>query len=141
MRKAIPRSPEFERPRSGTPGAGSAAVGPVSAEPVGTVCAAAQPVAVDLPITLGQFVKLAGFAATGGEAKCMVIEELVRVNGRIETRRGHKLALGDVVEVGGAAAEVIARLPSLAKTCVPAGEPGARARMATAGAATDQQPS
>jgi ribosome-associated protein len=103
------------------------------------VCAAAQPIAVDLPITLGQFVKLAGFAATGGEAKRIVIEELVRVNGRIETRRGHKLAPGDVVEARGAAAEVIARTTSLAKTGVPAGEPGARARAAVPEAAADQQ--
>jgi ribosome-associated protein len=66
-------------------------------------------VAVDLPITLGKFVKLAGLASTGGDAKRLVTEGLVQVNSTVETRRGHKLALGDVVEVQGAAAEAVAR--------------------------------
>lgn len=65
------------------------------------------PVAVELPITLGQFVKLAGLAATGGAAKQLVSSGLVLVNGQIEERRGHKLGQGDVVESGGAAARVI----------------------------------
>lgn len=66
-------------------------------------------VAVDLPITLGQFVKHAGLASTGGEAKRLVVDGMVRVNAAIETRRGHKLAIGDVVEAHGVAAEVAAR--------------------------------
>ena len=70
--------------------------------------AAPAPVAVRLPITLGQFVKLAGLAATGGEAKQLVGAGLVRVNAGIETRRGRKLAPGDTVEVQGAAARVVA---------------------------------
>jgi ribosome-associated protein len=61
-----------------------------------------------LPITLGQFVKLAGLASTGGDAKRLVTAGLVRVNDEIETRRGRKLASGDIVEAGGAAAEVVA---------------------------------
>ncbi|OFW65713.1 MAG: hypothetical protein A2Y74_09700 [Actinobacteria bacterium RBG_13_63_9] len=65
------------------------------------------PVAVELPITLGQFVKLAGLAATGGEAKQLVTTGLVLVNGRIEARRGHKLGQSDVVESRGAAAQVV----------------------------------
>jgi len=64
------------------------------------------PIAVELPITLGQFVKLAGLAATGGEAKNLVSSGVVLVNGRIETRRGHKLAAADIVEVGGVRAQV-----------------------------------
>jgi ribosome-associated protein len=58
-------------------------------------------------MSLGQFVKLAGLAATGGEAKQLVVAGLVLVNGRIERRRGHKLAQGDVVERQGAAAQVV----------------------------------
>jgi len=65
------------------------------------------PIAVELPITLGQFVKLAGLAATGGEAKNLVCSGAVLVNGRIETRRGHKLAADDIVEVGGVRAQVL----------------------------------
>ncbi len=63
-------------------------------------------VAVDLPITVGQFLKVAGLAATGGDAKRLVAGGAVRVNSRIETRRGHALVPGDVVEVNGEAARV-----------------------------------
>jgi ribosome-associated protein len=64
-------------------------------------------VAVELPITLGQFVKVAGLAATGGEAKQLVAAGLVRVNAQVETRRGHKLHPGDIVVSRGVAAEVV----------------------------------
>ncbi len=70
---------------------------------------AAQPpvsIEVQLPITLGQFVKLAGFAYTGGDAKRLVVSGLASVNGQIEQRRGHGLSPGDVVEVAGTAARV-----------------------------------
>ena len=65
-------------------------------------------VAVRLPITVGQFVKLAGLAGSGGEAKQLVVDGEVRVNGRVETRRGHKLAPGDVVAANGLSAGVVA---------------------------------
>lgn len=66
-------------------------------------------VEVDLPITLGQFVKVAGLVATGGEAKLMVAEGMVRVNGEVDTRRGRKLAFGDVVSAGAEKAVVSQR--------------------------------
>jgi ribosome-associated protein len=68
----------------------------------------ATPVAVRLPITVGQFVKLAGLAGSGGEAKQLVVDGEVRVNGRVETRRGHKLEPGDVVDAKGLSAGVVA---------------------------------
>jgi ribosome-associated protein len=68
------------------------------------------PLEVDLPITLGQFVKVAGFASTGGDAKRLVTAGLVRLNSRVETRRGRKLSPGDVVESGGMSAQVLDRL-------------------------------
>ena len=68
-----------------------------------------QRVSVDLPITLGQFVKLAGWAGSGGDAKQLVAAGEVRVNGEAETRRGRKLALGDAVESQGRLATVVAR--------------------------------
>jgi ribosome-associated protein len=74
-----------------------------------------EPVTVDSPITLGQFVKLAGLASTGGEAKQLVAAGMVRLNGEVDERRGHKLASGDVVEVRGQAREVAVRLPSSAR--------------------------
>lgn len=50
-------------------------------------------------ITLGQALKLSGIVGTGGEAKLLIQDGEVRVNGETETRRGRKLRSGDVVEV------------------------------------------
>lgn len=52
-------------------------------------------------IKLGQALKLAGIAQSGVDAKIMIEEEEVKVNGEIETRRGKKLRDGDVVETQG----------------------------------------
>ena len=49
-------------------------------------------------IKLDQFLKFTGVASNGGEAKMLVIEGLVRVNGETETRRGRKLRAGDVID-------------------------------------------
>ena len=53
-------------------------------------------ISVDLPIALGAFLKLCGAAATGGHGKLLIQEGEVAVNGTVETRRGRKLARGDV---------------------------------------------
>ena len=50
-------------------------------------------------IKLDQFLKLEGLVSTGGEAKSLIQNEQVFVNGEIETRRGRKLTAGDVVEL------------------------------------------
>jgi ribosome-associated protein len=52
-------------------------------------------------IRLGQLLKLAGIADSGGEARELVQDGAVRVNGEVETRRGRQLQRGDVVEAGG----------------------------------------
>ncbi|MEQ8752469.1 MAG: RNA-binding S4 domain-containing protein [Coleofasciculus sp. G1-WW12-02] len=52
-------------------------------------------------IKLDQFLKWVGIASTGGEAKLMIQEGDVTVNGIIETRRGRKLVEGDLVSVQG----------------------------------------
>jgi len=57
-------------------------------------------VEVDEGITLGQFLKFAGIAGTGGHAKALIEDAAVVVNGDAETRRGRKLRHGDVVQVG-----------------------------------------
>jgi ribosome-associated protein len=57
-------------------------------------------------VRLGQLLKLAGLADSGGEAKTLLAEGLVRVNGELETRRGRQLARGDVVAVGDDAVRV-----------------------------------
>jgi ribosome-associated protein len=53
-------------------------------------------------IRLGQLLKLAGVADSGGEAKELLAEGAVRVNGEVEQRRGRQLHAGDVVAAGGA---------------------------------------
>ncbi|HEV3361819.1 MAG TPA: RNA-binding S4 domain-containing protein [Pseudonocardiaceae bacterium] len=52
---------------------------------------------VDEMIRLGQFLKLAGLADDGVEAKEMIEAGEVTVNGRPESRRGRQLRIGDVV--------------------------------------------
>ena len=52
-------------------------------------------------ITLQQFLKFAGIAQTGGEAKIMVKEIEIFVNSEKENRRGTKLYPGDTVKVDG----------------------------------------
>ena len=51
-------------------------------------------------IRLGQYLKLLGLVATGGEAKIAIQEGYVRVNGEVETRRKRQLHEGDTVELG-----------------------------------------
>jgi ribosome-associated protein len=52
-------------------------------------------------IKLDQFLKLAGVVETGGQAKHLILEGFVKVNGEVENRRGRKLHHGDRVEVEG----------------------------------------
>jgi ribosome-associated protein len=66
-------------------------------------------VTVGLPITLGQFLKAANLVSSGGEAKILIAQGTVRVNGQVEERRGRKLVDGDLVQVAGAAAAVTVR--------------------------------
>jgi ribosome-associated protein len=51
-------------------------------------------------IRLGQLLKLAGLADGGGEAKALLAEGVVAVNGELEERRGRQVHPGDVVLVG-----------------------------------------
>ena len=48
-------------------------------------------------IKLGQALKAAGLVDSGVEAKEVIIEGLVFVNGEVDTRRGRKLYEGDIV--------------------------------------------
>ncbi|WP_212723207.1 RNA-binding S4 domain-containing protein [Nocardioides jishulii] len=61
----------------------------------------------DESIRLGQFLKLASLVEHGGEAKELVAQGAVAVNGEVETRRGRQLHDGDVVTLGGQAARVV----------------------------------
>lgn len=48
-------------------------------------------------IKLGQALKAAGLVESGVEAKEVITEGLVTVNGETDTRRGRKLYAGDMV--------------------------------------------
>lgn len=52
-------------------------------------------------IKLGQALKAVGYVNSGIEAKEVIIDGLVKVNGVIDTRRGRKLYDGDVVQYDG----------------------------------------
>lgn len=55
----------------------------------------------DASIRLGQLLKLAGMAGTGGEAKQIIQAGEVKVNGLVETKRGRQLIAGDEVQLAG----------------------------------------
>ncbi|QMU61368.1 MAG: RNA-binding S4 domain-containing protein [Gammaproteobacteria bacterium] len=50
------------------------------------------------PIELYKILKFEGMAASGGEAKAVIAEGLVLVNGKTETRKRKKIVSGDVIE-------------------------------------------
>ncbi len=52
-------------------------------------------------IELNAFVKIKGFAPTGGQAKLLIRSGVIKVNGEVETRNGKKLIASDVVEYKG----------------------------------------
>ena len=56
----------------------------------------------ELPIRLGQFLKLANLVQDGFEAKIRIQYGEVKVNGTVEDRRGRKLGENDLVEFDGA---------------------------------------
>ena len=61
------------------------------------------PTAFDLRgdhITLDALLKAAGIVSSGGEAKMLIQQGGVQVNGEVDLRRGRKLRAGDVVAVG-----------------------------------------
>jgi ribosome-associated protein len=60
-------------------------------------------------INLDQFLKWSGILSTGGEAKVVIAEGSVKVNGVIETKRSRKLKASDVVELGGYRLVVVRR--------------------------------
>ncbi len=52
-------------------------------------------------IKLGQAIKAAGLVDSGVEAKIVIQDGLVKVNGETDTRRGRKLVAGDKVYFDG----------------------------------------
>lgn len=64
----------------------------------------------ELPIRLGQFLKLAGLVQNGNEAKTLIQNGEVRLNGMVETRRGRQLANDDIIAVAEKSFRVVSRL-------------------------------
>ena len=52
-------------------------------------------------IKLGQALKAAGLVDSGVDAKFVIQDGLVKVNGKVELQRGKKLVCGDIVEFDG----------------------------------------
>lgn len=59
-------------------------------------------------IKLGQALKLAGLVGSGVEAKILIQDGLVTVNGEVDERRGRKLVPGDVFSLDGNDVKVVA---------------------------------
>ncbi|GAB4582116.1 MAG: RNA-binding S4 domain-containing protein [Anaerolineales bacterium] len=60
-----------------------------------------------LPIELYKLLKYENLTATGGEAKLLISEGHVRVNGEVETRKAKKINAGDVVSLGKESLKVV----------------------------------
>lgn len=60
----------------------------------------------DETIRLGQFLKLAGLIDSGADAKAVIANGQVNVNGDVELRRGRQLSAGDTVAFAGRSARV-----------------------------------
>ena len=52
------------------------------------------------PVELFKLIKFEGLAQSGGEAKKMIEEEMVYVNGEVETRKRKKIVASDIIKVG-----------------------------------------
>ncbi len=51
-------------------------------------------------IKLNDLLKLTGLADSGGRGKAMVAEGLVKVDGKVESRKTAKIRVGQIVECG-----------------------------------------
>ena len=62
----------------------------------------------DREINLTQVIKLAGWVGTGGQAKALIAEGQVRVNGEVELRKRRQMAVGDTVQIEGGPSAILA---------------------------------
>ncbi len=52
------------------------------------------------PVELYKILKFEGLASSGGEAKSIIAEGQVKLNGEVETRKRKKIVSGDIIEFG-----------------------------------------
>lgn len=50
-------------------------------------------------IKLDQFLKYASIVQTGGEAKMMIQDGIISLNGEVVIQRGKKIRKGDIIEI------------------------------------------
>ena len=58
------------------------------------------------PVELYKILKFEGLVTTGGDAKLLIGDGQVRVNGEVETRKRRKMLAGDIIEFRGDRLEV-----------------------------------
>lgn len=59
------------------------------------------------PVELFKVLKFEALVGSGGEAKAVVAQGFVRVNGEIETRKRKKIRVGDIIEFNGEQRRVV----------------------------------
>ena len=52
------------------------------------------------PVELYKILKFEGLVSSGGEAKSVIAEGQVQLNGAVETRKRKKIVRGDIIEFG-----------------------------------------
>ena len=58
-------------------------------------------------IKLGQALKKASLVGSGVDAKMVILDGLVQVNGQVQTQRGKKLRDGDIVTYDGETIQIV----------------------------------
>ena len=53
------------------------------------------------PVDLCKIIKFENLVMSGGEAKYVISQGMVMVNGRVETRKRKKILAGDIIEFNG----------------------------------------
>ncbi len=59
------------------------------------------------PVELFKILKFEGLAGSGAEAKAVIAEGQVTVNGQVETQKRKKIVAGDVIEFAGQTLQVV----------------------------------
>lgn len=68
-------------------------------------------------IKLQQFLKWAGLADTGGQAKEMILSGMIKVNGMKEIRPGRQLMINDLIEAGAVILRIMAEKDNSSEEC------------------------
>ena len=67
----------------------------------------------DRAINLTQVLKRAGWVGNGGEAKALIAEGRIRVNGEVESRKRRKMTVGDRVAMEDGPSLILVEEPPL----------------------------